>query len=212
MGFLTKMIGHRTNDISGKRRVPLGWANWLGTFVRLLRRAVSNPQFVVQRVNAQIQLRKSENVPWSARLRGKAIIEGSGSVHIGHHVLFLAHLTAIELHTREVGIIIVGDRTFINQGASISASESVRIGKDCHIGHYAFIYDSDIHGIMERHEAPPPAPINIGDRVWLGTRVTVLKGVTIGHDAVIGAGSVVTSDIPPRSLAVGLPARVIRTF
>jgi acetyltransferase-like isoleucine patch superfamily enzyme len=52
----------------------------------------------------------------------------------------------------------------------------------------------------------------IEDRVWLGARAIVLKGVRIGHDAVIGAGAVVTSDVPPRSVAVGVPARVVRQF
>ena len=51
----------------------------------------------------------------------------------------------------------------------------------------------------------------IGDRVWLGAKVTVLKGVTIGNDAVIGAGSVVTKDIPPHGIAVGVPAQVIKS-
>jgi maltose O-acetyltransferase len=53
-------------------------------------------------------------------------------------------------------------------------------------------------------------PIRIGERVWIGSDVTVTRGVTIGDDAVVGARSVVTRDIPPRSLAVGTPAKVVR--
>ena len=51
-----------------------------------------------------------------------------------------------------------------------------------------------------------------GERAWLGNRSIVLKGVTIGHDAVVAAGTVVTKDVPPRTLAAGVPARVIREF
>ena len=56
------------------------------------------------------------------------------------------------------------------------------------------------------------APVAIGDDVWLGARVIVLKGVTIGDGAIVGAGSVVTRDIPPWSIAGGQPAKVIRTY
>jgi acetyltransferase-like isoleucine patch superfamily enzyme len=54
------------------------------------------------------------------------------------------------------------------------------------------------------------APVTIEDRVWIGARAMVLKGVTIGHDSIIGAGSIVTRDVPPLCVAVGQPARVIR--
>jgi acetyltransferase-like isoleucine patch superfamily enzyme len=55
-------------------------------------------------------------------------------------------------------------------------------------------------------------PIILEDRVWLGNRSIVLKGVTLGHDAVVAAGSVVTKDVPPRTVVAGVPAKVIRRF
>jgi maltose O-acetyltransferase len=63
-----------------------------------------------------------------------------------------------------------------------------------------------------RNEVPPSAPIVIGNNVWLGARTIVLPGVTIGHDSVIGAGSVVTRDVPPRTLSAGVPARPIKNL
>jgi len=74
--------------------------------------------------------------------------------------------------------------------------------------------DNDFHRLEpeRRNERPDSAPIILEDNVWLGARVIVLKGVTIGEGSVIGAGSVVTKDIPPRSLAVGMPAKVIKTL
>ena len=76
------------------------------------------------------------------------------------------------------------------------------------------IIDSAFHDIdPERRLEPPVAdPITIGDNVWLGARVIVLPGVTIGENSVVGVGSVVTRDIPPSSLAVGVPAKVVRSF
>jgi maltose O-acetyltransferase len=72
--------------------------------------------------------------------------------------------------------------------------------------------DNDFHSLEpeKRQVKPPSAPIILEENVWLGARVIVLRGVTIGKGSVIGAGSVVTKDIPPGVLAAGSPARVIR--
>ena len=74
------------------------------------------------------------------------------------------------------------------------------------------IMDSGFHDVdPERRLEPPTAqPITIGENVWLGARVVVMPGVTIGDDSVIGIGSVVTGDIPARSVAVGVPAKVVK--
>jgi maltose O-acetyltransferase len=88
----------------------------------------------------------------------------------------------------------------------------VKIGSDCLLGAHVGILDNDFHDINERSKMPAPRPVVIGDRVWLGNRVMVLPGVTIGADAVVGAASVVVNDIPARSVAVGNPARVIKTL
>lgn len=64
----------------------------------------------------------------------------------------------------------------------------------------------------ERRTGITAAPIAIGRNVWIGASVTILQGVTIGEDAVIGAGSVVTRAVPPRTLAAGVPARVVRNI
>jgi acetyltransferase-like isoleucine patch superfamily enzyme len=66
----------------------------------------------------------------------------------------------------------------------------------------------------DQHELPGAGlvvrPVAIEDRVWIGARAIILKGVTVGHDAVVAAGSVVTRDVPPRTVAAGVPARVVR--
>lgn len=68
--------------------------------------------------------------------------------------------------------------------------------------------DADFH--LEDPRAGEPQPIKIGDRVWLGANVVVMKGVTIGKNSIIGMNSVVSKDIPENSVAVGSPAKVIR--
>lgn len=107
----------------------------------------------------------------------------------------------------------IGKKTYINRHTFLDATKSLTIGQECGIGPGCYITDHD-HG-LDPTLAPLAQPMlseatTIGDRVWIGANVTILKGVTIGHDAVIGAGSVVTKDIPTQAIAVGVPAKVIR--
>jgi acetyltransferase-like isoleucine patch superfamily enzyme len=109
--------------------------------------------------------------------------------------------------------IIIGANTYINRNTLIDAIALVKIGCDCAIGPNCYLTDHD-HGLNPKF---PPllqsmvhSNTKIGDRVWIGANVTILKGVNIGDDAVIGAGSVVTKNIPQAAIAVGVPAKVIK--
>ncbi|MBD5557746.1 MAG: acyltransferase [Desulfovibrio sp.] len=102
-------------------------------------------------------------------------------------------------------------------GTSITArSTAIRVGRGALIAPNCVIVDSDFHAPWppEARATEPglerDAPVSIGDHAWLGMQCIVLKGVSIGEGAIVGAGSVVTRDIPPRTLAAGAPARVIR--
>jgi acetyltransferase-like isoleucine patch superfamily enzyme len=70
--------------------------------------------------------------------------------------------------------------------------------------------DNDQHDVVRRMELPQSYPVVIEDHVWIGTKAVILPGVHIGSRAVIGAGSIVTKDIPARCVAAGNPARVLR--
>jgi acetyltransferase-like isoleucine patch superfamily enzyme len=78
------------------------------------------------------------------------------------------------------------------------------------LGHHLRIIDRNEYGLEQREIAPPAAPVLIEDHVWIGAHVIILPGVRIGHNSAIGAGSVVTKDVPANCLAVGNPARVLR--
>jgi maltose O-acetyltransferase len=106
----------------------------------------------------------------------------------------------------------IGARTFVNAGAVILDVGRVRIGSDVQIG-------PNVQLLTPTHPLDPDVrrtgleaaePITIEDNVWLGGGVIVCPGVTVGHDTVVGAGAVVTKDLPARVVAVGNPARVIR--
>ena len=108
----------------------------------------------------------------------------------------------------------IGARTFINVNAVILDVGEVRIGEDCQIGPNVQIL-TPTHPLdpeQRRNRWEGARPITIEDNVWLGGGVIVLPGVTIGRDAVVGAGAVVTRDVPRRTVVVGNPARVIRTL
>jgi maltose O-acetyltransferase len=109
------------------------------------------------------------------------------------------------------GLLEIGERTYINYGTSIGAMEHVAIGARCNIGSDVIILDNPLHRLEpeRRLERPPSDPVRIEDDVWLGSRVIVLPGVTIGEGCAVGAGSIVTKSLPARTLSVGVPARVI---
>ncbi len=163
-------------------------------------------------LRAQWYLRHATSVGSRVRLRGRPIILNQGRMLIGSRVQLVSTAATLELVAMKGGTLEIGERTLVNYGGSIAAAESVRIGARCLIGTHAIIMDNDFHRIEpeRRLEWPESKPINIEDNVWLGARVIVLGGVTIGEDSCIAAGSVVNQDIPPRSLAAGVPARVIR--
>lgn len=98
---------------------------------------------------------------------------------------------------------------FINNGARIAAYESITIGKNVAISENVTIRDSDNHQIIGSNKQIS-APIRIGNKVWIGVNATILKGVNIGEGAIIAANSLVNKDVPPQSLAGGVPAKVIR--
>ena len=106
----------------------------------------------------------------------------------------------------------IGDRTFINADLLVIGGGRVTIGADCLIGPRCAIYTPDHAEDITRRRAgwELPQPVTIGDNVWLGGSVTLTPGVTIGDDSIIGAGSVVTKDIPAGVVAVGNPCRPIR--
>ncbi len=148
------------------------------------------------------------------RIWGKPAIENNGEMIIGNRVRLTSTIATTQLAVGEDGRLEIGEGTSINYGGSIAATKLVRIGVDCRVGTHVMMMDNDFHRLEpdRRFERPESAPIILEDNVWLGGRVIVLRGVTIGKDSVIGMGSIVTKDIPPRSLAVGVPARVIKTL
>jgi acetyltransferase-like isoleucine patch superfamily enzyme len=163
-------------------------------------------------LNARGRLRSATWRGARVTLRGRPQVDNAGRLTLGDRVRLVSTVATLELATLPGGHLEIGDNVFINYGSSIVASDHVKIGDDCLIGTHVMVMDCDFHRVENKAWDTGGEPIVIGDRVWLGNRCIVLKGVTIGDDAVVAAGSVVTKDVPAGTLVAGVPARVVRRF
>lgn len=156
-----------------------------------------------------------------ARILQPVLFAGAGEIVLGRDVQFGWRLSPLfytgYCHVEasaEGARIEVGDRTEFNNNLTIkSEGGGIRVGRDGLFGAHVEIFDSDFHDLHPQRRktgAPRTAPVEIGDNVFVGMGVRILKGSTIGSDAVIGAGSVVTGTIPAGVVAAGNPARVVR--
>jgi acetyltransferase-like isoleucine patch superfamily enzyme len=164
-----------------------------------------------QALNARWQLRGATLGP-RVTLRGRASVQNMGQMSFGDRVRLDSTVAKLELATLPGGHLEVGDNVFINYGSSLVASNHVKIGNDCLIGTHVMVMDCDFHRVEDKAWDMTGHPVVLEERVWLGNRSIILKGVRIGHDAVVAAGAVVTRDVPPRTVVAGSPARVVREF
>jgi maltose O-acetyltransferase len=145
---------------------------------------------------------------------------GQGQIVLGEDVQFgwlrspLFFTGYCHVEAARGAVVELGDRGEFNNNTMIkSEGPGVRIGADALFGAHVEIFDSnfhDLHPARRRGGTPRMAPVEIAENVFMGMGVRVLKGVTIGADSVIGAGSVVTAPIPAGVIAAGNPARVVR--
>ena len=135
-----------------------------------------------------------------------------GRLQIGPQVLFEPDVWITAPGKARIAI---GEGSFLNLGVMVAALALVDIGAHCMFANGCLITDAD-HRFDDRSRPVPwqgftsKGPTRVGDNVWCGAHVVVTSGVTIGERSVIGANSVVTSDIPPFTVAAGAPARVLR--
>jgi acetyltransferase-like isoleucine patch superfamily enzyme len=144
------------------------------------------------------------------RLRGLAPrIRNAGTMRIGPDVRIYGRVTRVQLSTSPGGRLELGRDVGINEGVAIHAVSEIIIGERVMIADYTSIQDSDFHPLTPS-EPTRTRPVRIERNAWLGRNVIVLSGVTIGQNAVVAAGSVVTRDVPANTLVGGNPARFIR--
>jgi maltose O-acetyltransferase len=173
-----------------------------GGLQRALRRYLLDPDARQARLRAVGLLRalwllrrceRGERVSVHSSVR----VVAQGRIRIGARVQFFEGMIPQELVAAPGAELSIGEATLLNYGASIRAAQSIRIGARCLFGSFSIVRD-EAQGRT--------ASVVIGDDVWIAHGAIVEPGVTIGDGSVVGAGSVVTSDVPPRMLAVGNPA------
>ena len=179
---------------------------------RWMMRLKAAPAWIKSRLGAIVWLRKCNQVGARTRTFSRPNVENRGRIVLGARVRLNSHWAPIELVSGPRGAIDIGDGVYVNYGSIISAHQSVRIGSNVMIGNYCIVADTETPGIEDPLGGPSmnPRPVEIGDGAWLAARVTVLPGSRIGAGAVIAAGSIVAGDIPPGSVAGGIPARILR--
>lgn len=158
---------------------------------------------------------------WLARkFDSRGLIEAGRRVKIDKHngEIHMQRLCRLmeDVHIAVVGkgsraVLSLGYDVGIAARTKVNVMHSITIGEGCRIGWDCDIMDSSFHRIewLDRAPSPLSEPILIEDNVWVGAHTIILQGVTIGANSVIGAGSVVTKDIPSGCFAAGVPARPI---
>lgn len=139
------------------------------------------------------------------------LIENQGAILIGDRAVFESAESRSVLRTRSGGRLVVGDRAFVNAGVIITAYELVCIGNDVKIGANVAISDYGNHELTAG-AGIKLLPVRIEDNVWIGRGAFILPGVTIGRNAIVGAGAVVGADVPADSVVGGVPARVLKVL
>lgn len=174
-----------------------------------LRAHLPHPALVWLR-NRWHRLRGVELAASAIVFRGAGLLRYPKNIRLGADVVVKtgAHLCPCNAAAR----IAVGARTTIGFHTFLYASERIEIGADCMIAPFVYVVDSD-HGMalgtpMNR-QRNRPAPVRIGDDVWVGAHAVILPGVTIGDGAVVAAGAVVRENVPSAAIVGGVPARII---
>jgi acetyltransferase-like isoleucine patch superfamily enzyme len=161
---------------------------------------------------------------WKLRLRGRLKLGGIAFIGPGCRLevgpgavlelgrwSWLGHGCKIRCHEGRVSL---GDKSVMGQECTISAYQHVSIGRECVIADRVMLIDFD-HGSSEverpiRLQGIYKRDVNVGNNVWIGYGACILRGVTVGDNAIVGTSSVVTKDVEANAVVGGVPARVLR--
>jgi maltose O-acetyltransferase len=174
------------------------------------RLAQKSVRYIQEMATAPVYLRHVTHVGQGVRTLGRPRIENLGTMSLGAGTLVRSINVPVELATAEGATLRIGAEVRLNYGTSIGCTGRITLGDRVRVGPYVMIVDNDFHDIYDRNIRPKPRPVVIEDDVWLGAKVCVLPGVTIGRGAIIGTGAVVNRDVPAFSIYAGVPAKLVK--
>ena len=150
------------------------------------------------------------------RLYGMPFLEGHTHIHIGNNVNFFGVVDIFSGSIFDKPVLQIGNNVDIGHRVSFLVNKEIVIEDDVNIASGAKFMDSDAHprdaGARAADLPPVPdeiKPVRICQRAWIGQNAFILKGVTVGEGAIVGVNSVVVTDVPPYSIVMGNPARVV---
>ncbi len=139
--------------------------------------------------------------------KGKPTIVNQGRITFGDDFFLSSDPVPSHITATDGGTVRIGDRVHISYGAAIAARIEIQIGADTRIGPFVVIMDSDFHRPGDRDAPGGIGPVRIGSGVTIGARVSILRGTTIGNDATVLSGSMVSGDVAAGATVRGVPAR-----
>lgn len=160
---------------------------------------------------AKVEIGRNVTITHPICFQGFGTLVVEDNVRLGFMMGGLKNAPILFQPRTNTALIQIGEGSAVMNGCEVIARSRIQIGRNCLIGAGCVFLDADFHGLAvdERDQVGVSKPIIIGNNVWLGRAVTVLKGVCIGDDAVVGANCVVTKDIPAGGIAVGNPMRLV---
>jgi acetyltransferase-like isoleucine patch superfamily enzyme len=200
------------------RRAPIPLHGGLLTLLRFMRRNGMLDLTYLRLIGILLRRRYLSAAGRRLKLDGLAFICPKVTLQIGKRGRvelgrwsWLGQGTKIRCHE---GLVSIGAKTVLGQECTISAYQHVAIGRECVIADRVMLIDFD-HGAAEverpiRLQGIYKRDVRVGHNVWIGYGACILRGVTVGDNAIIGTSSVVTKDVPANAVVAGIPARVIR--
>lgn len=159
------------------------------------------------KISAKTKLGIGRQIDYTGHLKTTFIMQKKSKIIATGKFYFY---TGCKVVVRENAKLILGDGSFINVDSKVYCKKQIEIGNNTFIGEEVIIRDTDEHS-LDKKNYENTKPIKIGNHVWIGMRCMILKGVTIGDNCIIAAGSIVTKDIPNNCLVAGNPAKIIKT-